>query len=106
MLSGRFGFFRWGKLLKSGTVGGPCGFFGGPPGPGAFLGGGPPGGPLGGGLGLIWGPSGSALLLDLTKLGIKKSKNDPFDSCFFFSILSTTTMGLGLGLGLGLKLKV
>ena len=28
-------------------------------------------------LGLSRGPSGSALLLDLTKAGIKKSKNDP-----------------------------
>ena len=28
-------------------------------------------------LGLSKGPSGSALLLDLTKAGIKKSKNDP-----------------------------
>ena len=51
------------------------------------------------------GPSGSALLLDLTKDGIKKSKNEPLDSCFLLSIFSTAT-GFGLDLGLGLKLNV
>ena len=94
-------------MLKSGTVGVPGAALGEPPagGPGGLLGGGGPGGPLGGGLGLTWGPSGSALLLDLTKEGIKKSKNDPLDSCFFFSIFSTAT-GFGFCLGLGLKLNV
>ena len=55
VLYGRFGAcFKWGKLLKSGTVGVPGAALGEFPagGPGGLLGGGGPEGPRGGGLGL------------------------------------------------------
>ena len=44
-------------------------------------------------------------MLDLTKEGIRKSKNEPLDSCFFLSIFSRIGLILGFGLGLGLKLN-
>ena len=92
---GLLGYFKWGRLLRSGTGGGlglPFGGGGGGPAPGG--GGGPaPGGVFAFNLSLSWGPSGSALLLFLflTKAGIRKSKKEPpagFVSCFLFLILS------------------
>ena len=90
--TGREGYFKWGKsFAKSGTGGGLGPDPGGPGGLGAPMDASPPvfTETLGSilflfnftfgltSLGLSRGPSGSALLLDLTKAGIKKSKKDP-----------------------------
>ena len=89
--TGREGYFKWGKSFAKSGTGGGLGPPWGPGGLGAPMDASPPvfTETLGSilflfnftlgltSLGLSRGPSGSALLLDLTKAGIKKSKKDP-----------------------------